>query len=188
MHIDIDSLYKNFVDFQNIANIKILKCYKVLFNKKYIKKNIGFFISIFIILLHIICIVILFKKDLKLLSNKIDDIYTARQNLKLYEKENKLKSKISKNKKRINITERKKSFSNIQKHKKNNPIIKSKNKKKNKNQLIENNSYIITNNFRRNSNNLKENENNIKKINSASNLKILNKVEIKKILEISKKI
>ena len=47
---------------------------------------------------------------MNLLNNKIDDIYVSKQNLKLYEKEKKLKSKISKNKNRIIITNRKKVF------------------------------------------------------------------------------
>jgi len=54
--------------------------------------------------------------------------------------------------------------------------------------LIENSGYIITNNFQRNSINFKEKENNTKKNNSVNNLKILNRVKIKKILEISEKI
>ena len=54
--------------------------------------------------------------------------------------------------------------------------------------LIENSGYIITNNFQRNSINFKEKENNTKKNNSVNNLKILNRVKIKKILEISEKL
>ena len=54
MHINMALLYKNFIDFKNIANIKILMCYNTLFNKKYIKKNIGFFISIINIYQNII--------------------------------------------------------------------------------------------------------------------------------------
>ena len=39
MNINITELYKKFKDFENIANIKILSCYKVLFSKKGIKKK-----------------------------------------------------------------------------------------------------------------------------------------------------
>ena len=59
MHIDIDSLYKNFVDFKNIMNIKILTCHNALFHKKSIQKNIGFYISIFNIFFHLISAIIL---------------------------------------------------------------------------------------------------------------------------------
>jgi hypothetical protein len=40
--IDKDKLYKNFININNIANIKIMKCYKVLFNKKRNYKKYSF--------------------------------------------------------------------------------------------------------------------------------------------------
>ena len=78
MHINMALLYNNFIDFKNIANIKIVMCYNTLFNKKYIKKNIGFFISIINILFHIICAIILYKKDWNLLIFKLDNIFVAK--------------------------------------------------------------------------------------------------------------
>ena len=62
MKIDIDNLYKNFIDINNNENIKIMKCYKVLLNKKGIIKNIAFYIVNFIILFHIINIIIFYCK------------------------------------------------------------------------------------------------------------------------------
>ena len=49
MKIDKESLYKNFIDINNIANIKIMKCYKVLFNKRGIKK---IYVFILLVLLY----------------------------------------------------------------------------------------------------------------------------------------
>ena len=53
---DKNKLYKNFIDINNIANLNILKCYKIVFNKEALKKNYGFFIFIFIFALFFICL------------------------------------------------------------------------------------------------------------------------------------
>ena len=62
MHIDKDKLFKNFVNIKNIANINILKCYKTLFSKNGIKRNIGFLIIIPVIILHFVCVLLMYKK------------------------------------------------------------------------------------------------------------------------------
>ena len=54
MNIDKTKLYRNFVDINNIANVKILFCYKNLFNKNGIMYNIGSYILLANILFHII--------------------------------------------------------------------------------------------------------------------------------------
>ena len=74
MKIDKDSLYKNFININNIANIKIMKCYKVLFNKRGIIKNIAFYIVSAIILFHIINIIIFYSNQKYSLNNKIKEI------------------------------------------------------------------------------------------------------------------
>ena len=193
MHIDKSLLYKNFVDIKNIANIKILNCYNILFKRKYIKKNIGFFISIIIILFHIIGIFILYKIDWNILNIKIDDIIVSKQNLKLYMNEKKLKLKRQKYKnRRINnkkhksilmIKENKNNYKNV-KHK-NNLIIPTKEIKNNNNYYK---NYIPTYNSHRNPDNIKENQTNIDKQNSFSNLKSPNMMQIQKIIRVSKKI
>ena len=193
MHIDKSLLYKNFVDIKNIANIKILNCYNILFKRKYIKKNIGFFISIIIILFHIIGIFILYKIDWNILNIKIDDIIVSKQNLKLYMNEKKLKLKRQKYKnRRINnkkhksilmIKENKNNYKNV-KHK-NNLIIPTKEIKNNNNYYK---NYIPTYNSHRNPDNIKENQTNIDKQNSFNNLKSPNLMQIQKIIRVSKKI
>ena len=59
--INKTKLYNNFINIKNIANIKILVCYKELLNIKGIKYNIGCYLIIPILLLHIINIIIFIK-------------------------------------------------------------------------------------------------------------------------------
>ena len=51
-----NTLLNSFTDINNIANIQFLKCYKIVFQKKYILKNLGFYIYICLILLDLICL------------------------------------------------------------------------------------------------------------------------------------
>ena len=196
MHIDTNLLYNNFIDFKNIANIKILTCYNSLFNKKSIKKNIGFFISIIIIIFHIICAVILYKKEWGLLTLKIDDILVSKQNLNLYQYQKEKEGTLNKTKKN-NSTKKNKEYS-INDH---NKVIIIPN-------LIYNNNYILTNNIEQDiadsqsqtrnkaklknniikSDNSKEGKDNIQKQNSNDNLKNYNSLEAHKIIKISKEI
>ena len=92
--IDKDKLKSNFINFKNIANIKLLKCYHLLFSNK-IFKNIGCIIISIIIIIGIISLIlfyfygyntIMFKLkyivDMKSLENKesIND-----NNIKIFE-------------------------------------------------------------------------------------------------------
>ena len=74
MKINKNNIYKNFINIKNIINVKIMKCYKVLFNKRGIIKNIAFYIVSVIILLHIINIIIFYSNQRYLLNNKIKEI------------------------------------------------------------------------------------------------------------------
>ena len=53
-----NEFFKSFTDIKNIANINILKCYKIAFNIKNISKNYGFYIIISIVILDIVTIFI----------------------------------------------------------------------------------------------------------------------------------
>ena len=65
MNIDKEKLFKNLANIKNnFANINILGCHEILFNKKDILKNIGFMIIIIIILLHIIIIILFYIKKI----------------------------------------------------------------------------------------------------------------------------
>jgi len=59
---DKEKLKKNFVDINNIANIKFLKCYKIVFKKENIILNYGFYIMNFIIVLFLICLFLFYCK------------------------------------------------------------------------------------------------------------------------------
>ena len=51
-------LFKNFFSFENYTNYKVLKCYNLAFNSEKLKKNIGFYILLFITLCFIIIMTI----------------------------------------------------------------------------------------------------------------------------------
>ena len=132
--INKDKLINDLVDIKNSINIKIIKCYKVLFSKDGIIYNIGSYIILFIILIYLISIFIFtFKgfnqfinKIIKSInknnksSNKIDtDNFNSKKNKNKKEKKEKKENRKSK----INI--------NIDNNKKNNgktnfPIKKPK--------------------------------------------------------------
>ena len=51
--INKKKLFENFIDVDNIVNIQIIKCYKVLFSKEGIINNIAFYLIIPILIFHI---------------------------------------------------------------------------------------------------------------------------------------
>ena len=69
-----DKLLKIFVDFNNFMNIQLLKCYKLLFSKDGLIKNIGNYIIISIILIIIASFIFFTVKGYKLLYNIIYEI------------------------------------------------------------------------------------------------------------------
>jgi len=93
-------LYRNFIDINNIANIKILGCYKELLNKKGIIKNIGFYILLLMEIIHLICTIIFYCKELKILGDYIYDITFAIKNWELVIKEEKENLENNKSKKK----------------------------------------------------------------------------------------
>ena len=98
MTINTTKLYENFADFKNIINFNILVCYKILFTKLGLLKNIGSYIIAVIIIFHIICIIIFYMKQLRTIFKKIKDIIFGIKFFKLLKKANK---KLKKRKKRI---------------------------------------------------------------------------------------
>ena len=115
-----NQLLNNFIDLENSLNIKIMKCYFVLFSKIGLIKNIGSYIILSIILLNIILLIFFIIKGYKLFKNKINHILNNIRDKKKDKKKDKNKINIKKNKRFIN---------------KINPINikKRKSKKKNKN-------------------------------------------------------
>ena len=74
MKINRNKLLDNFKNIKNIINFNLLVCVDVLFSKKGLSKNIGFFIINAIILFHIIALFIFYFKGFDFLKNKIKDI------------------------------------------------------------------------------------------------------------------
>ena len=77
-------LYDNFININYITNIKVIKCYHVLFSKEGISNNIGIYIIVPIIIFHFICLIIFYIKEYKKLKHVINQIlYFKSQNKKL---------------------------------------------------------------------------------------------------------
>ena len=94
---------KNFRDINNIANILILKCYKIIFAKDGIKNNIGCFIFLFIIFIYFICLILFYSKFYDLLKIEIKDFISKINSEILNErKTTKNNNKKPKNKVKIN--------------------------------------------------------------------------------------
>ena len=113
---DTKNLMKNFIDIKTITNIGIVKCYKIVFNKKNIKNNYGLFFFFFMFILYFICINVFYCKSLK---NLIEEIIKI---IEMKNKENHInKNNIKNNKSKI-----------IYSYNNKNIIKRSKNKKKDK--------------------------------------------------------
>ena len=182
-----DALMKGFTDINNIANVKMMTCYNTVFQKKYILKNLGFFIFGAIIALTLIFLFLflikyyneLYKEIEKIKKNKLKNIKTAKNlnqrrrsllnNLKQIKNIKREKpNKSSKNIKQIINAIKSKRYKNINK----------RGPHKIKNQININNNKTIYN--------TKAN-NNLKKSFSRKNLVIYNdKFKIKKLVLLNK--
>ena len=89
---DKEKLYNRFKNVVNIANMKLLKCYKNVFNKYSLKRNYGFLIHIFIYILFFICLFLFYCKYYYLLKNQINAIEKAKE--EKFNKGNKKKENI----------------------------------------------------------------------------------------------
>ena len=137
MSIDKSNLFKNFINLKNIANINILACYKKLFSKNGIIHNIGAYIIVFIILLHIIFIFIFYIRQIDSIKAKLKDILFGIINSKLLNYEKEIKTKQNE---KSNIKRKEKKSLKDKDYKKNNSNRKDKGINKNyinnKNKLI----------------------------------------------------
>ena len=73
ININSTKLLNNIVDIKNVINLKIMKCYALLFqDEKGIIKNIGFYLISPVIILHIISIIIFYviEKKIFFLKNR----------------------------------------------------------------------------------------------------------------------
>ena len=98
---DKDVLFKSFTDINNLVNTKMMTCYKTVFEKKNIIKNIGCFIFVAFILLNLILIFLFCFKYFGILVHEIK----------------KFKSKIIKRYKKVNANNNSKSILTSKKNK-----------------------------------------------------------------------
>ena len=69
--IDKGQLLHNFKNFKEISNIFVLKCYKLLFNKNGIIKNIGSYLILIIIIITILDLIAFFRGGFKLFEIRV---------------------------------------------------------------------------------------------------------------------
>ena len=120
IEIDTQKLYESFTDFKNIANIKVLNCYKLIFRLEAYKNNYANLILIAVILIFFICMIIFCCKDYPNLKKIMNMIVYLKTNIKL------VQTIINKNKKeKENSNNKKRKKNNI-----NNNLNKATNQKK----------------------------------------------------------
>ena len=68
---DKEKLLNNFAKFETLTNIGVIKCYKLLSKKEYIKYNLGFYLLLFIILFYLILLLYFLIKGFNILIDRI---------------------------------------------------------------------------------------------------------------------
>ena len=133
-----NDFFKSFIDIKNIFNIEVMKCYKIVFKIKELKKNFGFFIIGFVFILYLITLLTFIIKSNSNFKNEIKNIILALKFNEMPIKNNQeMKKKIIINNK-IKINNKKKNYS----QKKDKLACNKNNKSK-----IKNNSKAILFNF-----------------------------------------
>ena len=170
MKINKTQIYNCFVDFKNIANIKMLSCYQNLFNITGLLKNFGSYIILFIFLFHIMSILAFFLNQFEKLKNQITKLIFGINYFKLRKFDTNQKGKIEADK--INVKKSgNKNFNSkdkILKSKK--PPIKSKKLLKNLNKNSKSKNKNKNNNEMKNGNRTYININNNKNLNIKNNI------------------
>ena len=172
IYIDKNKLYDSFSNIKTLANLKLMKCYKVLFTKQGILYNIGCYIMIPIIILHFITVIVFYLKDYKDILKIIKDLVYIKKNWKFLNMHNNIKKKGIK----------KKNWSKIYK---NNKKKLSKKKKINNKKTINNkksNRKSLFHRRRRNyyeQNRKRQKRDNSEKINLKKNIDLPNENNVK---------
>ena len=134
--INNENIIQKFIDIKETANLGVIECYKLLFKKEGLIKNIGSYILFFIILIFIVSCFIFYFKDYEYIRNTIANI------IKINKENNKIKKNFS-NKKEIkkkNIINDNLDSKTFKKRKK-----RIKRKKKNKKPKIETSKDLMNN-------------------------------------------
>ena len=170
------AIYKNFFDVLQNSNYKVMKCYKLVFNIAYFKRNIGNFLVMAFFGVYIIFLIIYIikgitpikKEIMKIISNKFNNVKINNlENSSEFKKDDKnnfppKKKKAIKKYNDISLTR----------------ILNSKKNKSNKIKTDKSNNKIILNKF---DNSLENNDNNLKSNISNTNKNILDLLEKNKI-------
>ena len=108
-------LLENFSNFKNIFNFEVVKCYRLIFSKKGLVSNIGSYIILSVLFIHLITTILFFSLGNKLFLNKINKVIEQKLN------DNILINQTNKNEKNKDIDNLniKKSKTTIKKRKKN---------------------------------------------------------------------
>ena len=100
-----NEFFKSFIDIKNIANINIIKCYKIVLNSKNLVNNYGFYIIGSIMILYIITIFIFIfisykriKYNLYIISILSDKINQIKKEPDIKDNENSMDKIIKKSK------------------------------------------------------------------------------------------
>ena len=91
--IDKDKLYK-FANIKNVANFGVLKCFNLFKVKERMIPNIGIYSFIPTFISYIVCAIVFYKVDFKLIKQKIKDLLFALRYLKYLESKKKKKKKM----------------------------------------------------------------------------------------------
>ena len=73
-----NKFYQSFIDVNYFANLKFMKCYKIVLTVKNLKKNFGFFLFIFIFISYIISLFLFYFKFYSILKKDIKKIKKAK--------------------------------------------------------------------------------------------------------------
>ena len=132
-----NDFFKSFTDIKNIINLKVIKCYKIVYKIKNLKNNYGFYIIGFIIILFFITLFIFIIKSFHVLIMEINNIVLAIKKYKVSLGNNNIKKTVKiKKKKKKKI--KNKNYTSI-----NNNFITKENKTFQKSDLNSNNKTKI---------------------------------------------
>ena len=158
--INKTKLFENFVDIKNLANVKIMECYKLLNNKNEIIKNIGIYIISIIIIFHFIFNIIFCCNQKNIIQKQIEEIAFGIRNWDLVQEDEKEKIKKKNNNRKIikknNIINNNKiqnkavNNKNINNNKNQNKAKKNNNINYNKKKFINKNKVFNRNNLNKN--------------------------------------
>ena len=98
---DEKAFFKSFIDINNIVNINIMKCYKIVFKFEELKKNYGFLILSSVIIMYFITLLIFLEISFDKIKKEINNIFCAldTKEIRPQNRKENTQKKLSKNKK-----------------------------------------------------------------------------------------